>query len=571
MLEESTMGKNNRKIVRIALAIAAAVILIAGVVVVKKLIPSKKVMPLTDYYKTDDDRINVVLQNEKQEEQGLYLNGIAYIDYETVSGVIDPRFYWDANENLLIYTTQSEVIKTELGSSDYYVNKSKASVEYPIVKSIGEKVYIAANYIKMFSNIEYNVYENPERVVIQYDWGEEYLYTDVKKNTQLRTGASIKSDVLLQLKQGDKLVYVDTEEKVTKGFSKVMTEDGIIGYVKNKHVKQAYYKKMENEAVDKSYTHITKDYKINMAWHQVTNQDANENLLNVLSVTKGLNTISPTWFSVTSKEGNISSLASEKYVECAHNNDLEVWALVDDFNKEVDMYELLTYTSRREKLENELIASAIKYELDGINIDFENISSKAGPHYIQFLRELSIKCRNNGVILSVDNYIPASYNSHYNLEAQGEVVDYVVIMAYDEHHAGSEESGSVSSIDYVKDAVADTLKSVSKNQIIMALPFYTRLWSESTDGKVSSVSCGMDQGKAYLEANGVKPKWDTETGQYYGEYQTDSGLNRIWLEDNKSLELKLKAVMAEDVAGVSGWKLGLESRSVWNVILKYVN
>ena len=170
---------------------------VVGIVAVKKLVPSRKVMDLKEYYKVEPDEIMVILQNEIKEERGLYLDKVAYLRYDTVTDYLNKRFYWDANENLLIYTTQSDVVKVEIGSNNYYVNKSKSKVSYQIVKTIGNQVYIALDFIKLFSNIEYQVYEEPNRVVIQYDWENEYLYSTVKKATQLRYKPSIKSDILI--------------------------------------------------------------------------------------------------------------------------------------------------------------------------------------------------------------------------------------------------------------------------------------------------------------------------------------------------------------------------------------
>ena len=544
---------------------------VVGIVAVKKLVPSRKVMDLKEYYKVEPDEIMVILQNEIKEERGLYLDKVAYLRYDTVTDYLNKRFYWDANENLLIYTTQSDVVKVEIGSNNYYVNKSKSKVSYQIVKTIGNQVYIALDFIKLFSNIEYQVYEEPNRVVIQYDWENEYLYSTVKKATQLRYKPSIKSDILYQLKKGGKLVYIDTEELNEQKFKKVMTVDGVVGYVKGKHLTDGKYEKLENENMQPEYAHITKDYTISMGWHQVTNSTANDNLLSVLDQSKGINTISPTWFSIANNEGAITSLASERYVQRAHNAGIEVWALCDDFNPEIDMVELLSHTSRREKLENELIANAIKFGLDGINIDFENITAKSAPHYLQFLRELSIKCRNNGIVLSVDNYIPAPYNSFYDIEEQGKIVDYVVIMAYDEHHASSEESGSVSSIGFFKEAIENTLQSASKERVIIGLPFYTRLWTGSNDGNLRTEAYAMSRIQSVLEDNGVKSKWDEATGQNYAEFKTEDGLNKVWLEDEKSIELRMKAASDADVAGMAYWKLGMEKESIWKVIQKFVN
>lgn len=544
-----------------------------SVILIKKLTPSKKVMDLTEYYQVKGDEIVVVLQDKIHETKGILIKDEVYIDYNTVVEQLNPRFYWDANENILIFTTPTEVIKSDAGSKDYYINKSKNSVDYPITKVDGDNVYIAIDFIKAYSDLDYVVYENPNRIVIDYQWGE-YLYASVKKKTQLRVKPNIKSDILVKLKEGQKVEFVDSGESAVEGFSKIMTEDGVIGYVKTKYVKNSYYETKESDFKPPVYTSIHKDYKINLVWHQVTNQTANNNLLYMLEAVKGVNTISPTWFSIISEDGDLSSLASERYVERSHDLGLEVWALVDDFNNDVSMFNLLSVTSKREKLVNNLIAYAIQYNLDGLNIDFEKISLDTGIHYIEFIRELSVKCRNNGIILSIDNYVPTEYSAYYNRKEQGNVVDYVITMAYDENHGGSKTSGSVASYNFVKSGIENTLKQVPKEKIIIGIPFYTRLWKETPEGegvKVSSEAYGMNEAADLLERNEAKIVWDDELKQNYGEFKEDGATFKMWLEDEKSLEYKLKVISENDVAGVAEWKLGLEDESIWNTIIKYIN
>lgn len=541
-------------------------------VLMKAFMPNKDVMDLGEYYQTKEDEVALILQNRLYETRGKQIGKQIYIDYDTVME-FNHRFYWDGKENLLIYTTPTEVIKVEAGSADYYINKSKNTLEYPIVKIEGDKVYVAIDFVQLYSDIQYERYDNPHRVVIEYQWGE-YLYASVKKETQLRYEPNIKSEILSLLKAGQKVEIYQTEDSVVEGFSKVITEDGIIGYVKTKYIKDSYYEITESNFRAPEYTSIHKDYKVNLVWHQVTNQTANNNLLYMLERAKGVNTISPTWFSVISEDGEISSLASERYVERAHSLDLEVWALVDDFNPDVDMYNVLSTTTSREKLINNLIAYAIQYNLDGLNIDFENISLKTGVHYIEFIRELSVKCRNNGIILSVDNYVPMEYSAYYNRKEQGAVVDYVITMAYDETHGGSDTSGSVASYGFVKAGVENTLKEVPKEKVIIGIPFYTRLWKEySQDGeaKVSSQAYGMGESKNVLARNEAEIVWDEETKQNYGEFSEGDAVFKMWLEDEMSLEEKLKVIHENDVAGVAGWKLGLEADYVWNLIMKYMN
>lgn len=570
------MGRKNSVVKTTILIFSIIIFALVVAFLVKKYKPSKEIMELTEYYPVDKGKIMLVMQDEVYEEQGLYKDGMIYIDIQTIQNYFNKRFYWDANENLLIYTTPNEIIRTEVGSKSYYINKSKTNVDYQIVKTSGDKTYVALDYVKLYTNLEYKIYKNPSRVVFKYKWNEKYDYSEAKKETAIRTNDNIKSPILYTLKKGEKVYYapVKEDETIDEAFAKVITKDGIVGYAKVNRMSDKKKKTLKNDYQEVVYPHITKDYKINMVWHQVTNQDANEGVLNLLNNTKGVTTISPTWFSLADSKGAIKSLASERYVQRAHNAGVEVWALCDDFDREnVNMLELLSYTSRRQRLINELIASAIKYNLDGINIDFERITNDASEHFIQFIRELSVKCRSNGIILSVDNYAPG-YTAHYDRKEQGEVVDYVITMAYDEHTSGSEESGSVSSMPYFENAITKTLEEVPAERTIIGVPFYTRLWKEvEEDGelKISSQAYGMTQAENVLRDRQVEPKWDGQTKQYYGQFEENGAIFKMWLEEDNSIEERMKLVDKAKVAGIASWKLGLEKPSVWNVIVKYVN
>lgn len=557
--------------------IIAAIIIITigiGIAVIKKLTPSNEVMLLTDYYQVEDSEVMIILQDEIYEKQGVLADGKVYIDYDTVVNEFNHRFYWDYNENILTYTTPTEIIQAEAADNKYTVTKSMIKTdtpcEYPIIKLSGDKVYIALDFVQQYSDMKYSFYVEPNRVVINYKWGD-YLFTQVTKATQLRSEPSIKSPVLVQLPVGEELMYMAKDEAPNKGFVKVMTSDGVIGYVKQKHIKDSYYKTIESTYQPEEYTSQKRADKINMVFHQVFNKDAVNKLEELISHTKGVNVVSPTWFSISDTTGTISSLASDDYVEKAKSLGLEVWALADDFNTDVDMYELLSHTSYRENLSNALVEAALQYKINGINIDFEKVPSKAGEHFIQFIRELSVKCRNNGIVLSVDNFVPAPYNMYYDRKEQGEIVDYVIVMAYDEHYAGSDVIGPVASIGYVKDAIRNTLEEVPNEKTVIAIPFYSRLWKETSDGDVTSESLAMTPAANVFKDNGVEPEWDDNYGSYYGEFEKDGATYKMWLEDEKSIEEKMKAIYEADVAGIAAWKLGLEKEDVWNVIIRYLN
>lgn len=559
---------------KIKLVSAVVVVVIIGLMtafLIYKFSPSKEVMELSEYYNlTSEEEMAIILQDTISDEKGLYSDGIPYISYSMVKELFNKKFYWDANEHIMILTGPQEIIKIQPDTAEITVNKGSVAKEYVVVKMHNDVPYIAMPYVQEMSDITYKTYELPNRIVIKYKWGINELAATVKKKTVIRLEDSIKSKILAEISPGDEVICVDADETISRGFSKIISEDGIIGYVKTKKLNESSYRTTESSFVKPEYVHISKDYDICMAWHQVTNASANGGLLNLLNSTKGVNTISPTWFSVKDNKGNISSLADETYVQRAHNAGVEVWGLCSDFSKEIDISVVLSSTASRERLENKLLSMAIEYNLDGLNIDFENIKEESGEDFIQFVREMAVKCSNNGIVLSINNYVPVSYREYYNYEEQGEVADYVVIMAYDEHYSGSEEAGSVSSIGFVNDAVSKITGMVSEERVIMALPFYTRLWKLSNEG-LTSAAYSMSGAQSILDDRGVKPSWDATTGQYYAEYQEGGATFQIWLEEEKSIEEKLKAVTQNGVHNVSFWRLGFEKTEVWNTVANYIN
>ena len=548
-------------------------LILLGSMIIDKLTPSDEKIQLSDYYKVGDSEVLIILQDEIYDIKGMLIDGSVYVDYNTVIQQFNHRFYWDSNENILTYTTPNEIIRAESDSKNYTVTKSMIEtvmeVKIPVVHMFADEVFLSLDFVKKYSDLNFTYFENPSRVVINYKWGE-YLYTEVSKETVLRTEPNIKSPIITELSVGTTLLYVDKEEVPQKGFVKVMTTDGIKGYVKSKSTKTSFYETIGSSYQAPEYTAQTRAGSVNLVFHQVFNKDAADNLGGLIAATKGVNVVSPTWFSVNDVSGTISSLATERYVTRAKEMGLEVWALVDDFNKEINMYDVLSFTSRREKLSNSLIQAALDYQLNGINIDFEKISSAAGEHYIQFLRELSVKCRNNGIVLSVDNYVPTPYTAHYDREEQGKIVDYVIVMAYDEFYAGSEVAGPVASISFVTDAVNNILDLVPKEKTIIAIPFYTRLWKEAGSGEVSSESFAMTPAAQLLIDNGAEAEWDDSYGCYYAEFKKDGATYKMWLEEEKSIEAKMKVIYNAKVAGVAAWKLGLEKEIIWNVITPYL-
>ena len=216
------------------------------------------------------------------------------------------------------------------------------------------------------------------------------------------------------------------------------------------------------------------------------------------------------------------------------------------------------------------MALAIEMGVDGINLDFETIDYEDGQSYVEFVRELSIACRANGLVYSIDDYVPMHFNDHYNLREQGIVADYVIIMGYDEHYAGSAEAGSVASLSYVENGLINTTAKVDPSKVINAVPFYTRIWHTS-GGALSSEAVSMQTAKDYISNHSIELTWDVEAGQNYGEFTSSEGtFNQIWMEDATSIGQKIDSMRAQNIAGIAEWSLGMETPDVWDVIAGYI-
>ena len=562
--------------------------IVGGAFLLKRYSPSKEKADLKKYYGIEqDNQVAVIIDNQILEAKAAMFDGKPYLEYSLVRDYLNDRFYWDSNENILLYTLPEGTIRADVGSNEYTLQKEKKSEDYTIIKTEGSTAYIALDFVQKYTNIEFKTYEDPQRVMIISDWGKIRTAT-VKKDTQVRYRGGVKSPYLTEVSKKDKVTVIENEGD----WKKVRTEDGYIGYIKKNCLKNEKEETISREFEEQVYTNISKDYTINMAWHVVTNQSANEKVLQTIADTKGLTTISPTWFTIADTDGNINSLASSQYVNYAHQSNIEVWALVRDFDGGIgsyeESYEVLSHTSKRENLVNQLIAEALQTGIDGINVDFEKISAECGEHYIQFIRELSVKCRQNGLVLSVDNYVPKTYNAHYHIEEQGKVADYVIIMGYDEHYSGSYESGSVASLNFVKEGIEATLNAVPKEKVSNAVPFFTRLWKEvpkteeelaeeaGTEAaeysvKVTSEALGMEAAEQAIADAGAQTTVDEATKQNYAQWEADGATYKIWLEDETALEEKLKLMKEYKLAGTAAWRLGFEKSSVWELILKYVN
>lgn len=550
-------------VVLLIVVVAAVGVLTAAI---KRHTPSDTRMDLNTYYGLEkEDDVALVLQNTVSETKGKWMDRRVYLDYDTVSNVLGGRFYWEADSSQMLYTTPNEILAIAPESTAYTVNGENKDEGYKIIRQTEDKIYLALDFIQKYMKITSTVTESPNKAVIRYEWGSEKV-VKAKEDTVLRYRGGIKSDILTDVAKGTELTLIEELDN----WSQVATADGFNGYVAKEDLEAPTEKEVAYEgSYQEDFTSLTRDHKINLAWHQVTSEDANAGLAQTLENITGINVISPTWFSVTGAEGTISSLASADYVNLAHEKGLEVWGLIDNFNKDVSTLDTLSNRTSREHLIQKLIEEAKRVGLDGINVDFETLTQEEAPHFIQFIRELSISCRKNNLVLSIDNPVP-QFTSFYNRKEQGIVADYVIIMGYDEHTDGTESAGSVASLPFVEEGIQQTLKEVPKNKIINGVPFYTRLWFTDKAGTVTSEIMGMDQASKIVTEMGMEMYWNKEVSQNYAELSTDNGLYQMWLEDEQSLDAKMQLIEKYELGGVAEWKLGFERADVWNTISQYL-
>ena len=540
----------------IAVAVLVILVAILGIVthVVMKYIPSSEKMDLNEYYgEMADGEIALVIGTEKLEERGLVDGDRVYLPLDVVNTYLNQRYYWDSANQQILYATPSELTSASASSE---------AGDKVWVKD--DKVYLNLTYVQEFTDLDAYITKDPYRIAIQYKFKNVKTVT-VKKNTSIRYRGGIKSAILTSVKKGTKLRLIEEMEN----WDQVATDDGYIGYIDKKKVGEAEKTKFERSFKKEEYSYLTMDSKVNMVWHQVTSTDANAYFADATANMTGVNVISPTWFYLTDTSGNIASIASADYVSQAHEKGLQVWGLIDNFTPEVSTTETLSSTAARQNIISQLIQAAQDVGMDGINVDFESLSEDVGIHFLEFLRELSIECHKNNLVLSVDNPVPEDFTSHYDRAEQGRVVDYVIIMGYDEHYVGS-EAGSVASLPWVEQGIQDTLDEVPAERVINAIPFYTRLW-KTTGGNVTSEAIGMDQAQQTIADNNVETYWDKTTSQNYGKYDIDNSTYQIWLEDAQSVAEKVKLVSKYDLAGVSAWKLGFENNGIWQVISDNLN
>lgn len=562
------MKEQQKKKAAPVLVVLILIVLVGAAGVVSFLInrykPGTEYMAGNEYFNlTDENSVALIQNGELLEEQAVLIGGEPYAAYTYVESQLNSCFYWDEETKGILLTTSGGV--QTLLPGDAAVAKTPGGQPAVQQESDG-KFYISLDVVKEYTDLDYAYYSDPNRVVIRNEWDGVEQATVQSDTAQVRQKGGIKSLILADVQKGDTLLYLENLDN----WCKVMTADGYTGYIQTEDISEPEAIEARTAKKD-SYERITRDHKINLVWHQSTSTESNDAMAEMTAEMTGVNVISPTWFSVTDETGTISSLASADYVKLAHEAGREVWGLIDNFNEAFDETTDLAYASVRSRIIEQLLAEAASCGMDGINVDFENLKEAGIPHYLQFLRELTSAAHAQNLVVSVDTPVPQAYTMYYQRGEQARFVDYMIVMAYDEHFAGSEEAGSVSSLPFVQQAVEEMTRVMPADQVICGIPFYTRVWTEKFgQSAITSEVLGMDGAKNYAKENQMTETWDASLGQNVATVETSDARYTIWMEDEQSMEEKLKVIQSADLAGVAEWKLGFECADVWSLISKYI-
>lgn len=562
------MKEQQKKKAAPVLVVLILIVLVGAAGVVSFLInrykPGTEYMAGNEYFNlTDENSVALIQNGELLEEQAVLIGGEPYAAYTYVESQLNSCFYWDEETKGILLTTSGGV--QTLLPGDAAIAKTPGGQPAVQQESDGT-VYISLDVVKEYTDLDYAYYSDPNRVVIRNEWDGVEQATVQSDTAQVRQKGGIKSLILADVQKGDTLLYLENLDN----WCKVMTADGYTGYIQTEDISEPEAIEARTAKKD-SYERITRDHKINLVWHQSTSTESNDAMAEMTAEMTGVNVISPTWFSVTDETGTISSLASADYVKLAHEAGREVWGLIDNFNEAFDETTDLAYASVRSRIIEQLLAEAASCGMDGINVDFENLKETGIPHYLQFLRELTSAAHAQNLVVSVDTPVPQAYTMYYQRGEQARFVDYMIVMAYDEHFAGSEEAGSVSSLPFVQQAVEEMTRVMPADQVICGIPFYTRVWTEKFgQSAITSEVLGMDGAKNYAKENQMTETWDASLGQNVATVETSDARYTIWMEDEQSMEEKLKVIQSADLAGVAEWKLGFERADIWSLISEYI-
>ena len=521
-----------------------------------------------NYIRNDiTDKINLVINNSnitKNLKYEVYIeDDIIYISTKDIANFFDGNIYYDNKYDQIITSSETKLATFKINDKKISVNGSQININAAAMKKDNQFYLPFSEIDKSVYNVETKYIKSTNTVVIT-SLDRELTYANSSKNNNIKYKPTTLSRTVDKVEKGDNLILIKNEEEIPDGWTKVATENGRIGYVKTSTLVN----------IDKLRDNLTYtkqiEENISLIWDYFSVYAKAPQRTGKI---QGVNVVSPTFFSLKqSGKGEIIEnvgTQGENYIEWAHSNGYKVWALVsNDSMKETTSEIINDYYFRQELIEN-IISVVIKYNLDGINLDFENIYQADKDAYSRLVIELAPRLKELGKVLSVDVTAPdgsADWSLCFDRNVIGKVADYIVFMAYDQHGTSSENAGTVAGYDWVETNLKKFIEreEVNSRKIVLGIPFYTRIWTETQESLDSKV---IDMNKTYNAIpDSANIQWLEDVKQNYAEYTQSGKTYKVWIEDEKSIAEKLDLVSKYNLAGAAYWEKDRETEETWKII-----
>lgn len=481
----------------------------------------------------------------------------------------DKPIHYEKDSGTLVLTTTDKVLRFKTEALTGIMNQKpyKLSLSAEVIE---DTVYIPTAPLEELFGLK-TEYDQESGIVTLLQEGEAIQLAESlpENGAAVRAAPSIREPYLVKVPRGESVrIWQDIE-----GWLLVQTKNGHVGYMNKKNVKLTTIEQVPKlEKQDAFVPWKVMGSKINLTWEAVYERRVDPTKIGEMP---GVNVVSPTWFELQDGKGTIKGKADAAYVKWAHERGYQVWALFSNGFEPDRTTEALATVESRFLMIQQLITFAKIYNLQGINVDFENVYTKDKENLVQFMKEMTPLLHEQGLVVSID-VTPKSTSEMWSVfldrAALGKVVDYMMVMAYDEHWASSPKAGSVASLPWAENAITKIMNEdgVPASKLVLSMPLYTRIWTETKDAsgevKVSSKAVGMEAVKAILAEKKLKPVFDEAAGQNYVEYTEDGALKRIWIEDEVSMKARVALVRKYDLAGVATWQRSFQTPSIWAVI-----
>ena len=538
--------------------IVVAIVLLAAIFVIK----------IAGNYKNNDivGKVNLIINNSNVTadlKQDVFVdeNGVIYIAKEDIENFFDNYIYYDEKYNQIITGSSTKIANMVVGENSATVNSAEVKLKSPVIEK-ENKYFIPFSELKSVYNVDIEYINN--RVVVD-SLDRKYQIATVAKDISIKSKPTSLSRTVDKIKAGYAVVISNRKDDLVKsGWKKIRTSNGSLGYVKEDNLGKI--NTIRDDMVETSKV----EGKVSLAWEYFSDYGSAPERSGAMD---GVNVVSPTFFRLEQLgKGNVKEnvgTAGINYINWAHNNGLKVWAMISNESMLDTTSEIMNDYKLRNKLINNIVNLVVKYNLDGINIDFENMYMEDKAMFNRFLIELEPRLNEMGKVLTVDVTAPdgsETWSMCFDRNTISKVADYIIFMAYDQYGASSNKEGTTAGCDWVEANITKFLgqEGVNPDKLVLAVPFYTRLWKEA-NGKVSSETVDLKDVDKVIPAN-VEKKWNDNLKQYYIEYTQNGAVYKMWIEDLKSISAKLDLINKYKLAGAAYWEKDRESPEVWDIV-----